>query len=196
MNILFPTIKLRYLPPMLGITLLGGIVAGLYGILHDQITYSISEEYFTKLKFHQFHYANFGWPVRLFVAEVGFLATWWVGAFSAWFLARIAVPAWPFPIALRRCLTGFLIIFSFAVLAASLGFALGLHHTQDYSYWQEMCMALGVTDIPAFVRVAYIHNASYLGGLLGLLAAIAYLMRLRSLTGTPVKFHIMKSKAN
>jgi hypothetical protein len=38
---------------------------------------------------------------------------------------------------------------------------------------------LGVSDVPAFVRVAYIHNASYLGGLAGLVAAIIDLRRLR-----------------
>jgi hypothetical protein len=30
------------------------IIAGLYGIIHDQITYSISPEYFTKFKYRQF----------------------------------------------------------------------------------------------------------------------------------------------
>ena len=42
-----------------------------------------------------------------------------------------------------------------------------------------MCFALGVTDIRAFVQVAYIHNASYLGGLVGLIAAIAFLQCLK-----------------
>jgi hypothetical protein len=54
----------------------GSLLAGFYGILHDQVTYSISNEYFTRLKFPQFHYANFGLSHRVFVAEIGFLATW------------------------------------------------------------------------------------------------------------------------
>jgi len=164
---------------MLGIALLGAIVGGLYGMVHDQITYSISQEYFTKLKFDQFHYANFGFPIRVFVSEVGFLATWWVGFFSAWFLARIAVPSWPASVAFRRCLAGFAIIFILAFAAAVIGYGLGVYHSNDYSYWQDMCLSLGVTDIPAFVRVAYIHNASYIGGLIGLLAAILFLYRLK-----------------
>jgi hypothetical protein len=32
-------------------------------------------------------------------------------------------------------------------------------------------------DLPSFVRVAYIHNASYLGGLIGLVTAIIYLRK-------------------
>ena len=49
---LVPRIPREDLPAMLRIALVGGVVAGAYGILHDQITYSISPEYFTKLKFN------------------------------------------------------------------------------------------------------------------------------------------------
>jgi hypothetical protein len=47
MNILYPRIRLSLLPAMFGYAVLGAILAGVYGILHDQITYSISQEYFT-----------------------------------------------------------------------------------------------------------------------------------------------------
>lgn len=36
------------------IIILPTIIAGFYGILHDQLTYTISSEYFTKFKFYQF----------------------------------------------------------------------------------------------------------------------------------------------
>jgi hypothetical protein len=179
MNIFLPKFKMTHLPRMLTIAFLGAIISGLYGILHDQITYSISHEYFTKLKFHQFHYANLGLPTPVFVSEIGFLATWWVGFFSGWFLARIAVPAWPTGVAVRRCLIGFSFIFALALIAGVVGYLLGIHHSSDYSNWQDMCSSLGVTDVPAFVRVAYIHNAGYIGGLLGLVLAIIYLQRLK-----------------
>lgn len=29
-------------------------IAGLYGVLHDQLTYTIAPEYYTKFKFYQF----------------------------------------------------------------------------------------------------------------------------------------------
>ena len=162
---------------MLGIACLGAMLAGSYGIFHDQVTYSISSEYFTKMKFDQFHNANFGLPPRILVSEIGFLATWWVGFFSAWFLARIAVPAWPPAVAMRKCLAGFSIMLMLAFMAALIGYVMGVFHSNDYAHWQEYCQALGITDIPAFVRVAYIHNASYLGGLAGLVVAICFLLR-------------------
>ena len=45
---------------MLGYAVIGALIAGLYGVVHDQITYSMSPEYFTRLKFFQFRYADFG----------------------------------------------------------------------------------------------------------------------------------------
>ena len=39
---------------MLGVAAVGSVLAGVYGIFHDQVTYAISPEYFTKLKFDQF----------------------------------------------------------------------------------------------------------------------------------------------
>jgi hypothetical protein len=160
---------------MLRYAALGAFLAGLYGILHDQVTYSISPEYFTRLKFSQFHYANFGLPPRAFVAEIGFLATWWVGFFAAWFIARITVPAFAPALRTRYIMQGILIIFVSALTSSAAGYVIGMLHGPDYSAWDAVASTLGVVDLPAFVRVAYVHNGGYLGGLLGLVAAIIYI---------------------
>ncbi len=173
-DLVIPRVRWRLFPPLLGIACLGAVIAGSYGILHDQITYSISPEYFTNLKFSQFDYADFGFPVRVFVGEIGFLATWWVGLFAGWFLARIALPAWPVGVAFRQCLRGFAMVFGFALSAAVVGYCLGAWHSSDYSNWRELCSLLSIRDIPAFVQVAYIHNGGYLGGLVGLIIALAW----------------------
>jgi hypothetical protein len=52
---------------------------------------------------------------------------------------------------------------------------LGIVHSADYSAWEGLASTLGIVDLPGFVRAAYIHNASYLGGLAGLIAAIIFL---------------------
>src|SRR5438309_3164333 len=78
-------------PPTIRIAFLGVAVAGGYGIVHDQISYTVSPEYFTHIKFAQFAAVNFGWPDRVFVAEIGFLASWWVGLVAGWLLARLGL---------------------------------------------------------------------------------------------------------
>lgn len=172
-NWLYPKLKVEWLPAMVQCAGAGALIAGTYGIVHDQITYSISAEYFTKLKFQQFHYANFGFPVRVFVAEVGFLATWWVGLIAGWFLARIAVPEFSRAAAIRLVLRGFVMMLAFAAIGFALGYAYGLVriNTADLSGWQVVAEDRGVADLQAFVRVAYIHNAGYIGGLAGLVTA-------------------------
>ncbi len=176
---LLPRIALRDLPPIVGVALVGAVVAGIYGMLHDQVTYTISPEYFTKLKFHQFDYADFGFPNRVFAAEVGFLATWWVGFVCAWFLARRMIPGQARPEALRKISVGLAIILGCALLSASIAFGYGLWRGPDgeNSAWQSRLSQLGVEQGWSFIRVAYIHNASYLGGLVGLVLALACVRR-------------------
>jgi hypothetical protein len=121
-----PRIAIADLRSMLGVALIGAVLAGVYGIVHDQITYSISPEYFTNLKFNQFHYADFGLGDRAFVATIGFLATWWVGMIIAWFLARRLVPKQPRAMAYRQIRLGFGCVFAFGLLFGTLGFIYGV----------------------------------------------------------------------
>jgi len=179
--LLYPKFRLSLLPAMLGYALLGAMIAGIYGVLHDQITYSISPEYFTRLKFVQFGYADFGLPRRFLVAEIGFLATWWVGLIAGWFLARIAVPNCPPTQARSHIWQGFGIILVCGFAGSLCGWSFGLLRgpNADYSGWHGFAVAHGVLDLPSFVRVAYIHNASYLGGLIGLVVALIRIRKLR-----------------
>ncbi len=98
---LVPDIPADEFRRMLLMAIAGALAAGMYGIAHDQITYSISPEYFTRMKFAQFRHADFGFPPRIFIATIGFLGSWWVGLIAAWFLARLLVPSRPAPEAWR-----------------------------------------------------------------------------------------------
>lgn len=174
---LVPKFPLADLPPMLAVAMLGAILASVYGVLHDQWTYSISPEYFTKLKFPQFAHANLGLGDRFFVATIGILATWWVGLLAAWLLARRLIPHQPRCQAYRQIRRGFAVIFAFSVAFALLGYVYGLWRgpEADYTAWTWAARSLQITDLWSFVRVAYIHNASYLGSLTGLIVAMLIL---------------------
>ncbi len=49
MDLLYPRIQLARLPAMLRVSLLGAVLAGIYGAIHDQVSFTVSPEYFTKL---------------------------------------------------------------------------------------------------------------------------------------------------
>lgn len=174
---LIPNINASDWWPMFNIAMIGAAVAAAYGIVHDQFTYSISSEYFTELKFKQFHYTDFGFSNRVYVSFIGVLATWWVGMVIAWFLARRLIPNQPRKRAHRQIMIGFAIVFGCGILFGGLGYGYGIWRgpDADYSEWLWATRHYRIENIWAFVRVAYIHNASYLGGLVGLIAALLVL---------------------
>jgi len=88
--------------------------------------------------------------------------------------------ALPLQLGAKPVAGGFLIILVFAFAASIVGNVLGIMHGSDYSGWENVALTPGILDLPSFVRVAYIHNASYLGGLVGLVVAIIYLRKLRN----------------
>jgi hypothetical protein len=166
-----PQIPRADLPALLAFTLAGALIAGGYGVLHDQITFAIGPEYFRNFKFDQFRYADLGLGEGIFVSSIGFLATWWVGAIGGWILARRILSTCSPRMAYRRICGGFLIVFAGAALGGLLGYLYGLWRgpDADYSAWQSALQQYRVSDIWSFMRVAYIHNAGYIGGLVGLL---------------------------
>ena len=153
----------------------GAVLAGLFGILHDQITYTISPEYFTRMKFDQFRAADFGLPPRGRVALIGFLGTWWVGLIGAWFLARVAVRKWQRPG--KPVMKALLAIIAIAVVFGIAGYFAGPAFLRNRAGWPDALAGMGVTDAQAFHRVAAIHLGSYVGAFLGWLAMLIGFLR-------------------
>jgi hypothetical protein len=187
-DILYPKIKLKQLPLILVLALLGALMAGIYGIIHDQITYSISEEYFTKFKFYQFSYTDFGYSPRIRVIEIGFLATWWVGLIAGWFLARYAIQHFSAKLTIKYVLQGFAMILICAFLFGLFGFLFGFYwlHGKHLDSWHDWEADWGVIDLRSFAIVGYVHNSGYLGALVGLIGGMIYLRRLRNSPKTPI----------
>jgi hypothetical protein len=175
---LYPQIKRIDLFRILEWTVIGGLLAAVYGTIHDQLTYTISPEYFTKLKFRQFHYADFQLGERIFVATIGILATWWAGMFLGWVLGRRFVPNQPPEIAKRNILKGLLTVFGTCLLFATIGFSYGSFRQSAVLHdWSTILSSYNVIDGLAFVQVAYIHNGSYLGALAGLFFSVLFIRR-------------------
>jgi hypothetical protein len=183
LDLLIPRFPLRQLPAMLAIAVIGAVLASLYGILHDQLTFTISPEYFTRLKFQQFAWANIGGPPRVFVAEIGLLASWWVGLIGGWFLARAGAAQLPPPTRWPLVTRSFALVALFTLTAGLIGWLWGAAVADNSSLtaWQIARQSLGVRNLPRFVTVAYIHNATYLGAALGIFFAILYIRRARRL---------------
>lgn len=187
MNLLFPRITLRQFGGMFLFGLVGAAIAGIYGIVHDQVTVRLGVEYFTKFKLLQFHYLDPAAPIHFTAVKIGFLATWWVGFFAGWFMARITLPHEPWPQAARRSARGVGLMILTAVLAALIAAAIAPRTLADSRLpgWEDMLTSFAIEDSLAFILVGYIHNASYLGGLIGLITALLWLRLTRPTPSVP-----------
>lgn len=159
------------------------VIAGLYGVVHDQVTYTVSPDYYHHLKFEQFrvpeHQHN-----RIGAAGVGWSATYWMG----------------FVVGLPLLAAGFLLL-KLDRYAKAVGTAFGLAIAtaactglvalavvlplQLESLLPGYRLPEGVVDREAFLEVGTIHNAGYLGGGLGFFIGLGYLFLQR--WGKPVE---------
>ena len=154
------------------------LLAGVYGMIHDQITYTISHEYFTKFKYAQFGFepAWFGGD-RPTVAIIGFLATWWVGSFIGTGLGLLGL-LFPQAAAMRKALFGAIgLVYCTAIAAGAGGFLYGKYYLTNtgVNWW----LPADLIDKNAFITVGSIHNFGYAGGLAGLLIGALYLLKIR-----------------
>jgi len=173
MNLLFPEIERSSWREYLRLSAQGALIAGVYGALHDQVTWTLSAEYFTEVKFEQFGYADFGWGPRAFAGTVGLLATWWVGLIAGWFLARLALPRFPVERARAAAHRGFAMVFGCGLTGGLAGYAIGRLRVAEGipEAWHPLIRQLGLEQPQDFVVVAHIHNGGYLGALVGLVIA-------------------------
>lgn len=176
MDILYPRIGLRDLMALVATVLAGACIAGFYGALHDQVSYWISPEYFTRMKFAQFGVLRLAKDTpRVAAGDVGFLATWWVGAIGGWLIGRAGRPS-QWRVSLRALGLCVLVVLVAGVTGALLGMLRVQGELASWSEWRE---GLGIRDLESFVIVAYIHDAGYAGALLGIVAAMVYVMHAR-----------------
>lgn len=165
----------------LGIFLLTILVtplfAGLYGILHDQLTYTICPEYYTKFKFIQFGLLGredegLLLSPRLSVAIVGFLASWWTGIIIGVWQAVVGLIHKDHKTMLKNIIKATLLTIAISFLTGIVGLAYGkfyLSHTEINRWFPD-----NLIDKENFITVGSMHNFSYLGGLIGLVVGVVY----------------------
>ncbi|MDR2921283.1 MAG: hypothetical protein LBV72_18210 [Tannerella sp.] len=156
------------------------LIAGFYGILNDQLTYTLSPEYYTKFKFYQFglmdtsNEAIFPNP-RLQASIVGFLATWWVGLPIGIILGLIGLINKGYKRMLIITIKAMFVTIFVAFITGLIGLAYGkLYLTNTGVNWW---LPENLIDKENFIAVGSMHNFSYIGGLVGLIAGIIYSIR-------------------
>lgn len=165
------------------IVVLGTVLAGLYGALHDQLSYTIGPEYFTKNKFPRLGLEKSvekgALTPRQGAAVVGITSAWWAGTLSAAILGLVGMIHAERAMFRRTC-RALLLTLGVAMVVGLLGLGFGLLGLGDLiavltgriDYFD------GRFDHPTRVlAVQTMHGFSYFGGFLGLLIALADIRR-------------------
>ncbi|GAB5448577.1 hypothetical protein [Gymnodinialimonas sp.] len=158
----FPTFFL-----LLGVA---ALAAALFGALHNQLSYTVGATYFTEFKFQQFAIGE-GVPNRLGAALVGVQASWWMGpiiGLPAFIYGLFAVPtARSYLAAGLGSVFVVILLATFGALAGLLG---GLVADSTGLLDEMITFPTGPTR-QDLLRAGFMHDASYIAGALGLLAA-------------------------
>ena len=161
---------------VVGASLAGALVGGLYGAVQALLGYALCPDFFTRFKFIQFGvYWGYESP-WLGAAWVGFRATWWLGGVIGLLLCLFALLFHP-PRRMARRVAEAMVL---ALLVTLLALGLGLLHGYLLVDADNMHLYRGwlwphVTDPLQFVRVGILHLYSYSGALLGLCGGLGYL---------------------
>lgn len=151
--------------------LIATLLAGIYGALHDQITFTISSEYFTIYKFEQFGFQDWGNNnSRLTTALIGFLATWWVGLNIGIVQGLVGLIHKTPRLMFKYTFNSILITLGIAVLFGIFGGIIEILTGET----DPSCFPYEIQDCKSFFIVGSIHNYGYLGGVIGAVLGLVY----------------------
>ncbi|OUS26996.1 hypothetical protein A9Q99_17470 [Gammaproteobacteria bacterium 45_16_T64] len=152
------------------------IVGAIYSIIHDQIIYTFSPDYFHRFKFIEYSVDWAGESPRLAVSFVGVLSGWWIalllgaipGTFGLFFIpARIM-----FRELMKTCMLIVLILEMSGLLGILFGYSyVNIFTWSDYIDWVRP----GVLDPVSFLRMRFAYIAGYIGCVVGLIVGLGYL---------------------
>ncbi len=179
-----PCASVKKLLVYLLIVVLAVFVAGLYGVAHNQISYTVAPEYFTKFKFRQFGFTDTPLPERVRASMVGFLASWWMGIPIGLLVGAAGFIHRGHRRMLRVSLWSLLVTVGFTLLFGLGGLLYGYFQTAhiDVAEYRGWYIPDDVTDLRRFLCAGYMHNSSYLGGVLAIVVAWAFHIVVRART--------------
>ena len=156
------------------LVLIAIFLSGLFGIVHDQISYTVSPEYFTKFKFQQFGLSELPLPDRVRASMVGFLASWWMGIPIGLLVGAVGFIHQGHWRMFKISLLSFVLVVAFTLVFGLCGLLYGWFQTRTINlaeYRDLWFIPNNIVNLRRFLCVGYMHNSSYLGGALAILVA-------------------------
>jgi hypothetical protein len=154
------------------------ILASIYGFLHNQVSYSISTEYFTKFKFDQF------WSVKytldfphMSAGLIGIASTWWLGLLIGLLIGIVGFTQPTLKIMWKSALGALIRVLGIAIGVGIVGILVGKFIIASIDVNWDLPAEL--VDRKKFLTAETMHNFSYLGGIIGLFFGIIYQLKIK-----------------
>ncbi|MFD0861482.1 hypothetical protein ACFQ1M_04635 [Sungkyunkwania multivorans] len=169
----------------IGLLILIGIISiilgSIYGMLHNQISYSISPEYFTKFKFDQIgEWLHQVENERIAISFVGFVSTWWFGLIIGVILGIVAMFQPNSKAMWKSAIGAVLRTLGIAIGIGIMGILVGTFLISNLNAnWN---LPAELTDRKGFLIAGTMHNFSYVGGMIGLIYGIIYQLKIKKVS--------------
>jgi hypothetical protein len=152
------------------------LIAGGYGALHNQISYTVSSEYFTLFKFNQFHLQDNPSNNRIKAAIVGYRASAWMGFYIGIFIGLSGLVQKTPKLMALRTVEALGIVAAVTLFVGLIGLLRGYIITSDINLegYQNWYIPYILDNLRRFLCAGHMHNSSYLGGVIGIPFGIAF----------------------
>lgn len=145
------------------------LAAGVYGVILHQVSYTLGPDYFHNYKFVQYQ-VDADTPPRLGAAITGWKASWWMGLVIGVPLLGLALLARDAAAYDRLCRVGVLTVIVTVAIAGVATIAV-TYAVLTPDNLPPRFTGQGDTDWLGFARAGFLHEASFLGAVLGLALA-------------------------
>lgn len=156
------------------IILLSVIISSIFGVFHNQVSFSLSNEYFTNFLFYKFSISDFEIKNdNLNAAIIGVLGSYWMGLILGLIYAILY-----FLLNTKQNFTLIIHALFINVLVSALGGIIGYIIAHNIVPFQktDIWIDFGIQYPQEYYEANSIHSGSYLGGFIGIIISVFYLL--------------------
>lgn len=149
------------------------IIAAIYGIVHNQFTYTISDEFFTKFMFEKFGFVEYGQETpRLTASIIGVLSCWWIGLILGFIFTCVGLFNKTPSNMIKSIYSTVLVTFGIVILIGLIGFVYGFSGLSSLN--SSCCFPLQIDNVKSFIAISSMHTFSYIGVIVGAFVGLLY----------------------
>ncbi len=164
------------------------VVAGLFGVIYDQIRYAVSSEYFTKYKFLQLGFGYAHYPDHVRAGLIGFLGSWKMGIPIGLLVGAAGFIHKSERRMMRALGWSLLVTFGFILVFGVCGLVYGYYQVMhndaseysDASVYSDWHIPPNLVNPRRFLLAGYMHYSLYIGGAISILVGWGFNLYLRA----------------